>query len=107
MKENQFHRFNGIRKSFVLITLSLFHTVQLLAASEDHGKWYSVDDSEYSSHSSGFYFTTYIIAAIIVVFLIISISKSKVHNMGEKGCLIALLIGLLIIGAFCLSGLLS
>ena len=89
---------NSIKRYLLVITIMLSHCVLLLAAPEDHGRWYSVDDSGSSSHSPAFYVFCFIISAICVGFLIVTTLNDDKHSNSDKGCITTFLIILLAIG---------
>jgi len=85
-------------KCLSLITALFFYCFQIIAAPEDHGRWYSVDDSGSSSHSPAFYVFCFIIAAICAGFLIVTTLNDDKHSNSDKGCITTFLIVLLAIG---------
>ena len=89
---------NKVRKRMSLITAFLLYSFQLIAAPEDHGRWYSVDDSGSSSHSPAFYVFCFIIAAIGAGFLIVTTLNDDKHSNSDKGCITVFLLGLLVLG---------
>ena len=89
---------NSIKRYLLVITIMLSHCVLLLAAPEDHGRWYSVDDSGSSSHSPAFYVFCFIISAICVGFLIVTTLNDDKHSNSDKGCITVFLLGLLVLG---------
>jgi hypothetical protein len=72
--------------------------MQVVAAPEDHGRWYSVDDSGSSSHSPAFYVFCFIIGAICAGFLIVTTLNDDKHSNSDKGCITIFLLALLAIG---------
>lgn len=92
---------NKVRKRMSLITAFLLYSFQLIAGPEDHGKWYSLDDSGNSSHSPAFYVIVFIISAICGVILIVTTLNDDKHSNSDKGCITVFLISLLVIGFFC------
>lgn len=101
MKKKLLHCFNKSRRFLALITAMLVFSLQLVAAPEDHGRWYSVDDSGSSSHSAAFYVFCFIIGAICAGFLLITTLNDNKHSNSDKGCITVFLLGLLAIGFFC------
>lgn len=89
---------NSIKRYLLVITILLSHCVLLIAAPEDHGRWYSVDDSGSSSHSPAFYVFCFIISAICVGFLIVTTLNDDKHSNSDKGCITVFLLGLLVLG---------
>ena len=86
------------KKCLIVTTALLLYNLQLLAAPEDHGKWYSLDDSGSSSHSPAFYVFCFIIAAICAGFLIVTTLNDDKHSNSDKGCITVFLLGLLVLG---------
>lgn len=94
---------NTINKSgrhMALITGLLFYSLQLVAAPEDHGRWYSVNDSGSSSHSPAFYVFCFIIGSIVGIIMIVMTLKDNEGSNSDKGCIITFIIGLLVAGFF-------
>lgn len=89
---------NKIKRSLLLIAASLLYSLQLVAAPEDHGRWYSVDDSGSSSHSPAFFVFCFIIAAICAGFLIVTTLNDNKQSKSDKGCITIFLGGLLAVG---------
>ena len=89
---------NSIKRYLLVITILLSHCVLLIAAPEDHGRWYSLDDSGSSSHSPAFYVFCFIIAAIGAGFLIVTTLNDDKHSNSDKGCITVFLLGLLVLG---------
>lgn len=89
---------NRIKRCIAILAASLLYGFQLIAAPEDHGRWYSVDDSGSSSHSPAFYVFCFIISAICVGFLIVTTLNDDKHSNSDKGCITIFLIILLAIG---------
>ena len=85
-------------KCLSLITALFFYCFQLFAAPEDHGRWYSVDDSGSSSHSPAFYVFCFIIAAIGAGFLIVTTLNDDKHSNSDKGCITTFFLVLLALG---------
>ena len=79
------------RIALTFLTL-IYSSLNVLAAPEDHGKYYSLDDSDGSSMSP----TSVIIKAIIgIIFLslvIIFVANDDEKSTSEKGCLITFLV---------------
>jgi hypothetical protein len=90
--------YNSIIRNLFVITLILFCSAQLIAAPEDHGRWYSVDDSGSSSHSPAFYVFCFIIGAICAGFLIVTTLNDDKHSNSDKGCITTFLLVLLFLG---------
>ena len=93
-------RLNGKNKLIRCLSLvtTLLYSLQLFAAPEDHGRWYSLDDSGSSSHSPAFYVFCFIIAAIGAGFLIVTTLNDDKHSNSDKGCITVFLLGLLVLG---------
>jgi len=89
---------NSIKRYLLVITILLSHCVLLIAAPEDHGRWYSLDDSGSSSHSPAFYVFCFIIGAICAGFLIVTTLNDDKHSNSDKGCITVFLLGLLVLG---------
>ena len=89
---------NSIKRYLLVITILLSHCVLLIAAPEDHGRWYSVDDSGSSSHSPAFYVFCFVIAAICAGFLIVTTLNDDKHSNSDKGCITTFLLVLLFLG---------
>ena len=92
---------NGVNKSkrcLILLSASLLYSMQVVAAPEDHGRWYSIDDSGSSSHSPAFYVFCFIIAAVCTGFLIVTTLTDDKHSNSDKGCITVFLLGLLALG---------
>ena len=89
---------NSIKRQLLITTIMLFHSVMLIAAPEDHGRWYSLDDSGSSSHSPAFYVFCFIIAAICAGFLIVTTLNDDKHSNSDKGCITTFLVVLLALG---------
>lgn len=89
---------NKLYKCLSLITALIFYSLQIVAAPEDHGRWYSLDDSGSSSHSPAFYVFCFIIAAIGAGFLIVTTLNDDKHSNSDKGCITVFLLGLLVLG---------
>ena len=87
-----------MKRCLLLIAASLFYSLQLIAAPEDHGRWYSLDDSGSSSHSPAFYVFCFIISAICAGFLIVTTLNDDKNNNSDKGCITIFLLVLLAIG---------
>lgn len=85
-------------KCLSLITALFFYCFQLIAAPEDHGRWYSLDDSGSSSHSPAFYVFCFIIGAICAGFLIVTTLNDDKHSNSDKGCITTFLVVLLALG---------
>lgn len=98
MKKTETNGINRLRKCLSLLVVSLLYKIQLLAAPEDHGRWYSVDDSGSSSHSPAFYVIIFIISAICVGFLIITTLNDDKHSKSDKGCITTFFLILLLFG---------
>ena len=88
------------KKCLVVTTSLLLYNLQLLAAPEDHGRWYSVDDSGSSSHSPAFYVFSFIIGSIAGIIMIVMTLKDNKGSNSDKGCIITFIIGLLVAGFF-------
>ena len=86
------------KKCLVVTMALLLYNLQLLAAPEDHGRWYSLDDSGSSSHSPAFYVFLFVIGAICAGFLIITTLNDDKHSNSDKGCITVFLLGLLALG---------
>lgn len=86
------------KKCLIVTTALLLYNLQLLAAPEDHGRWYSLDDSGSSSHSPAFYVFCFIIAAICAGFLIVTTLNDDKHSNSDKGCITTFLVVLLALG---------
>ena len=89
---------NSVKRYLLVITIMLSHCVLLIAAPEDHGRWYSLDDSSSSSHSPAFYVFCFIIAAVCTGFLIVTTLTDDKHSNSDKGCITVFLLGLLALG---------
>jgi len=89
---------NRIKRCIAILATSLLYSFQLLAAPEDHGRWYSVDDSGSSSHSPIFYAFVFVIAAIGVGFLIVTTLNDDKNSNSDKGCITTFLLILLFFG---------
>ena len=89
---------NRIKRCIAILTASLFYSFQLIAAPEDHGRWYSLDDSGSSSHSPAFYVFCFIIGAICAGFLIVTTLNDDKHSNSDKGCITTFLVVLLALG---------
>ena len=89
------------KKCIVVTTAFLLYNLQLLAAPEDHGRWYSLDDSGSSSHSAAFYVFCFIVGAICAGFLLITTLNDNKQSNSDKGCITFFLLGLLAICFFC------
>lgn len=89
---------NRIKRCIAILTVSLLYSFQLIAAPEDHGRWYSLDDSESSSHSPAFYVIIFIISAICVGFLIITTLNDDKQSKSDKGCITTFFLILLFFG---------
>jgi len=98
MKQKFSMNISRFGKCLSLITALFFYCFQLIAAPEDHGRWYSVDDSGSSSHSPAFYVFCFIIAAIGAGFLIVTTLDDDKHSNSDKGCITVFLLGLLVLG---------
>ena len=101
----QYNGINKIIRCFSLIT-TLLYSLQLIAAPEDHGRWYSLDESSSSSHSPAFYIFCFIMGTIIGIFGIVMTLKDNRSN-SDKGCIIIFIIALIIAGFFSLQYLCS
>lgn len=94
---------NGVNKSkrcLILLSASLLYSMQVVAAPEDHGRWYSIDDSGSSSHSPAFYVFCFIIGSIAGIIMIAMTLKDNKGSNSDKGCIITFIIGLLVAGFF-------
>ena len=89
---------NRLKRSISIMIASLFYSLQLIAAPEDHGRWYSLDDSGTSSHSPAFYVFCFIIGAICAGFLIVTTLNDDKHSNSDKGCITVFFLGLLVLG---------
>jgi hypothetical protein len=89
---------NSIKRQLLITTIMLFNSVMLIAAPEDHGRWYSLDDSGSSSHSPAFYVFCFIIGAICAGFLIVTTLNDDKHSNSDKGCITTFLVVLLALG---------
>ena len=72
---------NRIRNCIVVITTALLYSIQLFADVEDHGRWYSIDDS-----SSDLSIIEVIICStilLLVSLLFIAINKDKDGNRND------------------------
>lgn len=98
MKQRISKKNSRLKQYLSLITVLSFYSYQLIAAPEDHGRWYSIDDSGSSSHSPAFYVFCFIIAAICAGFLIVTTLNDDKHSNSDKGCITTFLIVLLAIG---------
>ena len=98
MKQRISKKNSRLKQYLSLITVLSFYSYQLIAAPEDHGRWYSIDDSGSSSHSAAFYVFCFIIAAICAGFLIVTTLNDDKHSNSDKGCITTFLIVLLAIG---------
>ena len=87
-------------KYLSLINALFFYSLQLVAAPEDHGRWYSVDDSDSSSHSPAFYVFCFIIGSIAGIIMITMTLKDNKGSNSDKGCIITFIIGILVAGFF-------
>lgn len=87
-------------KCLSLITALFFYCFQLIAAPEDHGRWYSVDDSGSSSHSPAFYVFCFIMGSIVGIIMIVMTLKDNKGSNSDKGCIITFVIGLLVASFF-------
>jgi len=83
---------NSIKRYLLVITIMLSHNVLLITAPEDHGRWYSIDDSGSSSHSPAFYVFCFIIGAICAGFLIVTTLNDDKHSNSDKGCITTFLV---------------
>jgi hypothetical protein len=86
------------KRLFTLLITALLPFIPIVAAPEDHGRWYSLDDSSSSSHSPAFYVFWFIISAICCCFLIVTILNDDRHSNSDKGCLTVFFLALLAIG---------
>lgn len=93
---------NKLWKFALMLSITLFHFLPIIAAPGDHGRWYSLDDDMSSSHSRAFYVIVFIISVICAVFLIVTTLNDKQHSTQDKGCIVAFLIGLIILGVLCI-----
>ena len=91
---------NSVKRYLLVITIMLSHCVLLLAAPEDHGRWYSVDDSGSSSHSPAFYVFCFIMGSIVGIIMIVMTLKDNKGSNSDKGCIITFVIGLLVASFF-------
>ena len=91
---------NSIKRQLLITTIMLFHSVMLIAAPEDHGRWYSVDDSGSSSHSPAYYVFCFIIGSIVGIIMIVMTLKDNKGSNSDKGCIITFVIGLLVASFF-------
>ena len=91
---------NKVRKRMSLITAFLLYSFQLIAGPEDHGRWYSVDDSGSSSHSPAYYVFCFIIGSIVGIIMIVMTLKDNKGSNSDKGCIITFVIGLLVASFF-------
>ena len=92
-------RLNGKNKLIRCLSLitTLLYSLQLFAAPEDHGRWYSLDDDSSSSSMSPIGF---IIGGVIIVFLgylLLSVDKANKEKTGKEnsgfGCDVWAIIG--------------
>ena len=87
------------RKALTVLTL-IYSSLNVLAAPEDHGRDYSLDDGG-SSMSPVFMVISGIIGIVCASLLIISITKDDKQSGSDKGCLITffvILIAIAVIG---------
>ena len=98
MKQRISKKNSRLKQYLSLITVLSFYSYQLIAAPEDHGRWYSIDDSGSSSHSPAFYVFCFIIAAVCTGFLIVTTLTDDKHSNSDKGCITVFLLGLLALG---------
>lgn len=91
---------NRIKRCIAILATSLLYSFQLIAAPEDHGRWYSVDDSGSSSHSPAFYVFCFIMGSIVGIIMIVMTLKDNKGSNSDKGCIITFVIGLLVASFF-------
>ncbi len=100
MKQKFSKYISRLGKCLSLTTALLFYSLQIVAAPEDHGRWYSVDDSGSSSHSPAYYISCFIIGSIAGIIMIAMTLKDNKGSNSDKGCIITFIIGLLVAGFF-------